>query len=499
MKEFTSQTGGRYTYIDDIMNLQDLALAFAGIFDGCDNFIISGCQVSGTNISAGYAYINGKIRYFTGTSGASKWPMYLYENNSVERVSYADSGDKIGRNVYGCAISANIPVSNDTLTKMPPQFISIASDGSALRLKEALFGKYALMIDSPYPSQTVKKDIVIDGDATFNKELFVKRGVNLVAGTSKASVFYSSSGALNIQSQLNEKTVYKVTITEKGAVQFHVNNNLLASLDSNGMVLRVALSSDIIKGGNVTVTNSHIYNSSVATDKGALNINMLGYNGSSSYYRDTIIGDGKGGAVLSIVGKSKECTFNGSVIISSVAASLLSLKHSTLSKTDNELVSYLNWTDKNSEQIAYIGYSNTEDKNLHFKNNIGDLVLNNDVHVIGKLFVNGVDLLAKTIDYPKDSGWIPIKVQNCGITTQVYVRQIGKIVSIQGELHTHHNGVIFTLPNNIDPPKYKIGYSHNKGHGSWHCVISGGQRNCVVDYCNNGCAEYIGFLMTYII
>lgn len=55
MKEFTSQTGGRYTYIDDIMNLQDLALAFAGIFDGCDNFIISGCQVSGTNISAGYA------------------------------------------------------------------------------------------------------------------------------------------------------------------------------------------------------------------------------------------------------------------------------------------------------------------------------------------------------------------------------------------------------------------------------------------------------------
>lgn len=24
MKEFTSQTGGRYTYIDDIMNLQNL-------------------------------------------------------------------------------------------------------------------------------------------------------------------------------------------------------------------------------------------------------------------------------------------------------------------------------------------------------------------------------------------------------------------------------------------------------------------------------------------
>ena len=44
MKEFTSQTGGRYTYIDDIMNLQNLALAFTSIFDECDNFIISGCQ-----------------------------------------------------------------------------------------------------------------------------------------------------------------------------------------------------------------------------------------------------------------------------------------------------------------------------------------------------------------------------------------------------------------------------------------------------------------------
>lgn len=84
MKEFTSQTGGRYTYIDDIMNLQNLALAFTSIFDECDNFIISGCQVSGTSISAGYVYINGKIRYCAGTSGVSKWPMYLYENNSVE-------------------------------------------------------------------------------------------------------------------------------------------------------------------------------------------------------------------------------------------------------------------------------------------------------------------------------------------------------------------------------------------------------------------------------
>ena len=155
MKEFTSQTGGRYTYIDDIMNLQNLALAFTSIFDECDNCI-----------SAGYVYINGKIRYCAGTSGVSKWPMYLYENNSVERVSYADSGDKNGRNIYGCAVSSSVPIANDVLTEAPPQFISITSDGTALRLKEALFGKYALMIDSPNSVQTVQKDVVIDGTVT---------------------------------------------------------------------------------------------------------------------------------------------------------------------------------------------------------------------------------------------------------------------------------------------------------------------------------------------
>ncbi len=47
MKEFIAQTGGRYTYADDLENLQELALAFSQIFDDCDNFILSGCEVSG--------------------------------------------------------------------------------------------------------------------------------------------------------------------------------------------------------------------------------------------------------------------------------------------------------------------------------------------------------------------------------------------------------------------------------------------------------------------
>ena len=57
MIEFSAQTGGRYTYVDDIVNLQELALAFSSIFAACDNFIVSGCEVNGTSIGAGYVYL----------------------------------------------------------------------------------------------------------------------------------------------------------------------------------------------------------------------------------------------------------------------------------------------------------------------------------------------------------------------------------------------------------------------------------------------------------
>ena len=86
MKEFSAQTGGRYTYADDLENLQDLALAFAQIFDDCDNFIISGCEVSSGSVSAGYVFLNGKLRYFPGAIGITSWPQYIYELNSTESV-----------------------------------------------------------------------------------------------------------------------------------------------------------------------------------------------------------------------------------------------------------------------------------------------------------------------------------------------------------------------------------------------------------------------------
>ena len=38
MKEFIAEPGGRYTYADDIINLQDMVLAVGSLLDGCSNF-----------------------------------------------------------------------------------------------------------------------------------------------------------------------------------------------------------------------------------------------------------------------------------------------------------------------------------------------------------------------------------------------------------------------------------------------------------------------------
>lgn len=95
MREYVAKTGGRYTYIEDFIGLQELSLSLASIFDGCKNFIISGCKTTGNNnnmdISAGYVYINGKIRHFEGATVDLSNPYYIVESERTESVSYAQN------------------------------------------------------------------------------------------------------------------------------------------------------------------------------------------------------------------------------------------------------------------------------------------------------------------------------------------------------------------------------------------------------------------------
>ena len=94
MREFVAKTGGRYTYIEDFVGLQDLTLSLITMFGECGNFIVSGCETSGVSdssvtISEGYVYINGHIRKFAGGTVDLTNPYYIVESERSESVSYA--------------------------------------------------------------------------------------------------------------------------------------------------------------------------------------------------------------------------------------------------------------------------------------------------------------------------------------------------------------------------------------------------------------------------
>ena len=195
MKEFKAQTGGRYTYADDLLNLQALALSFVSMFDDCLNFIVSGCQISGNNISAGYVYINGKIRKFDGHTGNSTWPKYIYENNANENIGYANNQTKVGRVSYGCSAGTSVPSGNDPVTGAARQSIQIASTGSAPRLRGEFFGRNCLLLN-PDAAQTVTKNV------TFSNNIAIGGNLNVTGqttvGSIKVNAITSTQGTFSI-------------------------------------------------------------------------------------------------------------------------------------------------------------------------------------------------------------------------------------------------------------------------------------------------------------
>jgi hypothetical protein len=608
MKEFTSQKGGRHTYVDDIINLQDIALVLNSLFTGCEDFVLSGCNVSGNKISPGFVYMNGKVRYCSGMSNVSSWPVYIVESNSTEQVSYADSSDKVGRNIYGCVISSSVPTVNDPLTNKAPQSIMFKKDGEGVpRLKDAFFGKYALMIDSPFASQTVNKKVVFNGEITAKCGAVVNDNISMVRGAANCSIYYEEDGTLVVSSKMSGSDDHKLTINTAGDLQFYHNDTCIFTFSKDKATVAIPIHSDTLNGGGITITGSDVYNSDAQVDTGSININVKGFNGETKYFRNTNIGDGQGNIVIGVNGKNKTVAVNGSLTICDDSVTGIKIKHSTLAKSDNSLVKYIAWVDKDNAVMANFGFANNKTTSFYIDNKIGDVVINNTLYVNGSLYVNGNDIdkrYVKVSDYdtainkkantndvytkddanstflgkntslsvfvdnaggkdaacdiigaatssnferavvksqkfqdivgdgldtssasyvsdlekrqrelcenigaaykddvsakPKDTGWVRVDVSNCGISEKLYARQIGNIVSIQGRIHTHHDGTIFTLPSSIDPPVGEIGYSYNRG-GEWCCKMASGSRECVVDYCSGGCSQYIGFLLTYMV
>lgn len=390
MIEFNAQEGGRYTYVDDIVNLQDLALSYSALFSECDNFVVSGCEVSGTSISAGYVYINGKLRYFSGATGIKNWPQYIYESNRIENVSYATGADRVGRKVYGCAIAAKIPTTLDAITGKIPSSLLVKESGT-VTFKEAFIGKYALLLNST--NQSVAGTVTL---ADLVTQTLKAESETIQSGNYVARKYYQGANLI-YESQAADAN-YKMTVEGGVGFRFYINDVLIMTIGKDNVEFATRISktsSGATELGSLVINNGNLFNSTAAVDDATVDINVIGHNGTNAYFRTTNIGDGKGGVVLSVVGSSHQINGNGLLHLTSDTHEGIVLK-STYAKTENSLQKLLVWKDKDNETIGYVGYNSSTDQMLRIANNIASIELTGAEFVnIGPAIQENGTLLSK--------------------------------------------------------------------------------------------------------
>lgn len=397
MKEFIAEPGGRYTYADDIINLQDMVLALSSLFDGCANFIISGCQCQGTVITPGYVWLNGKVRRFEGCADAS-YPYYIYETNRNESVTYANEVNKRGRACYLASGGRSVPDTADAVTGAVPQFIRLTED-YAPRLADKFIGRYALMVDSPFVQQTVRKDLVLTGTLAVDKGIesrnsllvappacnYVLRGYFPAAGMAQIEVCQGSAvkGAIKLNAANGE-----VSILSRGVVS-------ATFYESTCRV--TGLSATTVRIGVLHLSGNHIVNFSESGDHAAVRINYMGYQNGTAYFRNFEVYDGKRCAspLLHVCGADKRVAVHASLAVD--AAPGITLSDAAHASTDAAFGGVIRWCDKQSVEAAAIGYASDENTEFFITNPVGGIFLmpKTFVDVLGELRVGGISI-AKT-------------------------------------------------------------------------------------------------------
>ncbi|GAB6119736.1 hypothetical protein [Dysgonomonas termitidis] len=394
MKEYIAETGGRYTYTDDFLNLQELTLSLTSLFEGCSNFIISGCEVSGNDISGGYVWLNKKIRRFAGAKTVG-FPYFIYEANHYDTVTYANEVNKKGRVNYLCSGGAAVPGNTDGMTGRVPEFIEIKKD-YAPRLTDKFFGRYAVLLETPFSKQTIKKELSIAGKLTGEKEIESKSALSVANGDNGYAIksIVKSTGDGSVGVYLNGLPVNELIIHTDGSFSFYKQDRLLGQLSENGFSY-VASYSQISRSGSILVTGTDIINSEDNTDDGTVNINYSGYKQGNTKYRNFNVYNGKSASVplFQVIGKDGCIRANGILQIQSNGSGV-DITNPGYLKTNSQLTNSIKWTDSASEMIAFIGFYETNNFDLSLRNIIGNIKIQPAAYVdiTGELRVNGISI-----------------------------------------------------------------------------------------------------------
>lgn len=383
MKEYIADTGGRYTYVDDILNLQELALSMTAIFSACEDFIISGCETTGNAISSGYVWINGKVRYFEGCPSAA-FPYYIYEKNGTDTVVYAGDVNKKGRENYLCAGSSVLPSVKDPLTGKVPCLIEITKT-YAPRFLDKFFGHYAVLLDTPFSKQTVKKELVVTGKLTTEQGLESKTAVSVVSSSGYSlKGLVKQNGTASFGSYLNGLLISEICISTDGSVSLLKGGNELARIDENGMTYTHA-SCTSSRAGSLLIEKNSIANVADTTDEGSVDINTVRLNEEASTFRDFRVFDGKQAAtpLLHVKGKTKEVYVGGTFTVAG--------KSITITSAESKILSY---TDDEGTEVASIGFASDKNTDFTLANTTGNIELSpkESVNIAGDLKVNGTSL-----------------------------------------------------------------------------------------------------------
>ncbi|GAA6466075.1 hypothetical protein K220099C10_19210 [Bacteroides thetaiotaomicron] len=467
MKEYVAETGGRYTYADDILNLQELALSMTSIFSECTDFIISGCIVSGNAIASGYVWLNGKVRYFEGCPTAS-FPYYIYERNLSDTVTYANEMNKKGRNNFLCLGGTIVPDTPDTLTGKLPHFIEIRKE-YAPRFIDKFIGKYAVLVDTPFSKQTIRKDLVITGKLGIDKTVESQTALTVVNPANS----YSFKGIVKVNGDAswgayyNGLLVNEILLQTDGSIHFIKQGTELAYIDTAGIFVP-SVSCTSLKTGSLVINKNSIANYDDEKDTGAVNINVAGYKNGNTKFRDFNVYDGKKNTLplIQTVGKERKVNIAGNFSVKA-ADNQLALISSSYLKGDSELTGSVRFKDSSEENIAEVGYIGTDNFDFSISNMIGNLILNStgsvnvqsDLQVKGtsltKLYVSAgtfKDTLAKKVDIVLGKG-----LSSEDFTTE-YKKKLDAITS--GNIDSGEEGYV-TTANITEALKKKLNISYN--------------------------------------
>ena len=390
MKEYVAETGGRYTYADDVLRLQELALSMTALFGECADFIISGCEIDGAKITPGYLWLGGKVRRYDGCQDAT-FPYYLYEHNVAETVTYAKQVNKRGRVNYGVAGSITVPESQDIITGVLPHYISLTSE-YAPRLRDKFFGRYAVLLDS-LGGQSVKKDLSIAGKLLVGKQIESQSAVTVTMNGCMLRQCFKPDGRGSLGFYQDNVLQCEILTASDGVLSFMDGKQELLRIDNNTAACK-SLTTGILRGGSLCMSRDQLFNAGQDDDQGTVKINYEGFNGSVSRFRNFEVYDGKRCTVplLKVDGSAHTTAIEGMLCIGHVTQGIV-LKHPYL-KSDVRLTGALFWQDSNDEEIASMGYIKADSFDFTLVNNLGNIVVSPkesmDVH--GSLKVNGADI-----------------------------------------------------------------------------------------------------------